>query len=139
MNLTSFNDTQVTVKPVLAAFDRAISRDSRLDIETSTLRGETGVARVRKINREGVGDVDTRVPVLLPKDVGRQLRALAARRNSAVAPIIREWIIEKLQEASSGDRDGDAASEGLPQVLRYWVMFERRPFWATGCNPLTPA
>jgi predicted DNA-binding protein len=56
------------------------------------------VPGVRKINPEGVGVADTRVAVLLPKDVGRQLRALAARRNSAVAPIIREWIIEKLNE-----------------------------------------
>jgi hypothetical protein len=57
----------------------------------------------RKITPSGVGDADTRVAVLLPKEVGRQLRALAARRNSAVAPIIREWIIEKLRETSSGD------------------------------------
>jgi hypothetical protein len=58
---------------------------------------------VRKIKPNGVGVADTRVAVLLPKDVGRQLRALAARRNSAVAPIIREWIIEKLSETGSGD------------------------------------
>jgi hypothetical protein len=53
---------------------------------------------VRKIKQTGVGDADTRVSVVLPKEVGRQLRALPARRNSAVAPIVREWIIEKLAE-----------------------------------------
>jgi len=56
------------------------------------------LAGKRKITPSGVGDADTRVAVLLPKGVDRQLRALAARRNSAVAPIIREWIIEKLRE-----------------------------------------
>jgi len=56
----------------------------------------------RKITPSGVGDADSRVAVLLPKEVGRQLRALAARQNSAVAPIIREWIIEKLREVGSG-------------------------------------
>lgn len=56
---------------------------------------------VRKIKPEGVGDADTRIAVLVPKEIGRQLRALAARRNSAVAPMVREWIIEKLTEAGS--------------------------------------
>jgi hypothetical protein len=59
------------------------------------------VPGVRKINPKGVGDADTRVAVVLPQEIGRQLRALAARRNSAVAPIIRDWIIEKLREADS--------------------------------------
>ena len=63
----------------------------------------------RKITPSGVGDADTRVAVLLPKDVGRQLRALAARRNSAVAPILREWIIEKLASEASPPPGGCVA------------------------------
>jgi hypothetical protein len=54
------------------------------------------LAGKRKITASGVGVADTRMAVVLPKEVGRQLRALAARRNSAVAPILRDWIIEKL-------------------------------------------
>jgi hypothetical protein len=68
------------------------------------------LAGKRKITPLGVGDADTRVAVLLPKEIDRQLRALAARRNSAVAPIIREWIIEKL--ASEASRPHEPASHG---------------------------
>jgi hypothetical protein len=62
---------------------------------------------VRKMKPEGVDDADTRVSVLLPRDIGRQLRALAARRNSAVAPILRQWITEKLaaEDVSRPGRD----------------------------------
>ena len=44
---------------------------------------------------------------MLPKEVGQRLRVLAARRKTAVAPIVREWIIEKLaaEEVRSPDPD----------------------------------
>ncbi|HWB48366.1 MAG TPA: hypothetical protein VG651_04590 [Stellaceae bacterium] len=63
------------------------------------------MAGKRKVTETGVRVADTRVAVVLPKDIGRQLRALAVQRNSAVAPIIREWIIEKLREVRSGDAE----------------------------------
>jgi hypothetical protein len=37
--------------------------------------------------------------VLIPKDLDRQLLALAARLGSPVGPMVGEWIAEKLDEA----------------------------------------
>jgi len=61
--------------------------------------------RFRKTHPDGVGEGDARISILLPKQIDRQLRALAASRGSAVSPIIREWIVEKLREV---DPDGHA-------------------------------
>lgn len=40
-----------------------------------------------------------RLTIILPVEVEQQLRRLAAQRGSAVNPLVREWIIEKLDEA----------------------------------------
>jgi hypothetical protein len=44
-------------------------------------------------------DEDVKFTMLLPPDLDRQLRMLAARRGQPVGPIVREWITEKLREA----------------------------------------
>jgi hypothetical protein len=46
-------------------------------------------------------ETDVKLTLLLPPDVDRQLRALAARRGDRVGPIVREWIIEGLREAEA--------------------------------------
>lgn len=53
----------------------------------------------RKPRTNGVGVVDTRITVPLPKDVDERLRAYACQQDRSVAGLIREWIVEKLQEA----------------------------------------
>jgi hypothetical protein len=40
-----------------------------------------------------------KLTLLLPEDMDRQLRALAASRGDRVGPIVRAWIVEKLAEA----------------------------------------
>jgi hypothetical protein len=56
---------------------------------------------MRKPRMNGVGVADTKITIALPKDIDRQLRALAARRGQKITPIVREWIIETLVEIGS--------------------------------------
>jgi hypothetical protein len=53
-----------------------------------------GVRKIREIAEDTV-----KLTILVPKDVDRRLRALAASRRGGVGPIVREWIMEKLREA----------------------------------------
>jgi hypothetical protein len=46
-----------------------------------------------------VDEDTTKVTIIVPKDIDRQLRMLAARQGSPVGPMIREWIAEKLKAA----------------------------------------
>ena len=46
-----------------------------------------------------VDEDTTKVTIIVPKGIDRQLRILAARRGQPVGPIVREWIVEKLQKA----------------------------------------
>jgi hypothetical protein len=43
-------------------------------------------------------DKKARLTIILPVEVDEQLRRLAAQRGTAVNPIVRDWIIEKLRE-----------------------------------------
>ena len=40
--------------------------------------------------------------IILPVEIDERLRRYAAERGSQVAPIVREWIIEKLRECCEG-------------------------------------
>jgi hypothetical protein len=55
----------------------------------------------RKFN--AVDDDTTKVTIIVPKDIDRQLRMLAARQGSGVGPLVRVWIAEKLDEARGDD------------------------------------
>jgi len=46
-------------------------------------------------------DETVKITLMVPVDVDRQLRVLAARRGIGVGPVIREWIVEKLRTATS--------------------------------------
>jgi hypothetical protein len=63
------------------------------------------MAGIRKVRSTGVGDADTRITVLVPREIARQLRALAAARGSPVAPIVRTWITEKLAAAIDQEKE----------------------------------
>ena len=53
-----------------------------------------------------------RITITLPVEVYEQLRRLAARRGTAVNPIVRDWIVEKLGQI---ERPGDEALQPIPR------------------------
>jgi hypothetical protein len=54
-------------------------------------------AGTRRFN--SVDEDTTKVTIIVPKDIDRQLRMLAARQGSGVGPMVRAWIADKLHEA----------------------------------------
>jgi len=59
------------------------------------------VAGTLKYN--SAGEDTTKFTVVVPKDIDRQLRMLAARQGSGVGPMVRGWIAEKLRGAEAHD------------------------------------
>jgi hypothetical protein len=45
-----------------------------------------------------VDETTAKLTIVVSKDLDRQLRMLAARRGSGVGPMVRAWIVEKLNE-----------------------------------------
>jgi plasmid stability protein len=52
------------------------------------------MAGTRKYNP--VDEDTAKLTIIVPKDIDRQLRVVAARHGSGVGPLVREWIVEKL-------------------------------------------
>jgi hypothetical protein len=46
-------------------------------------------------------DKKARLSIVVPVEVEQQLRRLVAKRGSAINPIVRDWIIEKLAISKS--------------------------------------
>jgi len=53
-----------------------------------------------------VDETTAKLTVIVPLDIDRELRALAARQGIAVGPMIRGWISGKLKEAERAYRSG---------------------------------
>jgi hypothetical protein len=55
------------------------------------------MAGTRKFNDPA--ETTTKITLIVPLDVDRQLRALAARRGQPVGGVVRQWITAGLREA----------------------------------------